>query len=426
MTVPKTIELSEYKTLLLQRDELDPVLGEMLHLRYDGQVEVVPPSFKNDNQWELTSQGWVGYIPLSSALGISMTPKVPIRNLFGMLEYAYRLKSFEFLPDLFESDSLDDYYQRLANVLVKKILLRNRQGLYKEYLGRDERLPLVRGRLNLTDVMRRPWEVRHECHFHEHSADLDENRILAWTLNLILRTGVCSDNKTLANVRKAYRELIGKVGLQEYAPAEAIGRFYNRLNSDYQPMHALCRFFLEHAGPRHDLGDRTMLPFLVNMGRLFELFVYEWMAQHLHEYLPTTYQVDFQQKINVDSHGYVHFDVDLVILDSESGITKCVLDTKYKVVDKPAAGDVGQVVSYAAGKRCSRAILVYPKSVDYVGGFVGDILVGTASFSLDGDLEEAGHAFLQELDLVAPEVSDTSTIYPPPTGQQASPVPVPS
>ena len=47
-----------------------------------------------------------------------------------------------------------------------------------------------------------------------------------------------------------------------------VGRTYNRLNADYEPMHALCRFFLENSGPAHARGDRSMLPFLVNMPRL--------------------------------------------------------------------------------------------------------------------------------------------------------------
>ncbi len=50
-------------------------------------------------------------------------------------------------------------------------------------------------------------------------------------------------------------------------PDSCDGRTYNRLNADYEPMHALCRFFLNNSGPTHERGDRPMLPFLVNMSR---------------------------------------------------------------------------------------------------------------------------------------------------------------
>ena len=50
-------------------------------------------------------------------------------------------------------------------------------------------------------------------------------------------------------------------------------RLYHRLNQDYQPMHGLCRFFLEHSGPTHQDGDSAMIPFVVHMPALFEKFV---------------------------------------------------------------------------------------------------------------------------------------------------------
>lgn len=392
-----TIDLTEYSTIRLQRNELDPDLAKTLYKQYGNRVTINEPSFTNDYNWELTSQGWVGHIPLSNTLKLTLSPKVPIQNLFRMLEYAWELISFEFVPSLFKSDSLDDFYQRLAKKLAQDILSRNRKGLYKEYLARDERLSIIRGRINLADKLRKPWDTHHECHFHEHSADLDDNRILAWTLFIILRTGLCTDRNTASSVRKAYRELLGKVGLQECVPKDAINRLYNRLNSDYKPLHSLCRFFLENTGPKHQIGDRTMLPFLVNMARLFELFVYEWMKKHLHEYFPSSYRVNFQQRINVDTQGIVHFDVDLIIQDNATGTTKCILDTKYKDADTPSSADVAQVIAYAAGKRCANAILVYPTQVNYPGGPIGDIIVSTLTFALNRDVDEAGRNFLQDL-----------------------------
>lgn len=47
-----------------------------------------------------------------------------------------------------------------------------------------------------------------------------------------------------------------------------MGRFYNRLNQDYEPMHGLCWFFLENIGPTHEQGEHTILPFLVDKGRI--------------------------------------------------------------------------------------------------------------------------------------------------------------
>jgi len=78
-------------------------------------VEVV--SFGLDSDWQLTAQGCVGYIPLTSKVSIRLLPKngVSITNLFRMLEYAYSLESFQlFEKGLFDCDTLEDFYDRLA------------------------------------------------------------------------------------------------------------------------------------------------------------------------------------------------------------------------------------------------------------------------------------------------------------------------
>ena len=68
-------------------------------------------------------------------------------------------------------------------------------------------------------------------------------------------SGICTE-RTLPRVRMAYHALRGSVTVR---------------------------------GPTHEPGGKLMLPFLVDMARLFELFVAEWLQQHL-----------------VQDHGHAH------------------------------------------------------------------------------------------------------------------------
>jgi hypothetical protein len=101
------------------------------------------------------------------------------------------------------------------------------------------------------------------CNFEEHTTDLEENQILLWTLTRILESGICTE-RSLPHIRQARRALLGLTTLQPFSARACSDRLYNRLNQDYEPLHALCRFFLEHTGPTHWLGDRRMLPILIN------------------------------------------------------------------------------------------------------------------------------------------------------------------
>lgn len=393
MPAKSILPLTEYVRAQFPREAIPDALGEALWRNYSSQVTVDFPSPKTKGNWQLTSQGWVGYIPLTPDLGLALRPKVELENLFRMLEYAYRLRSFRFLDGLVECQSLEEFYERLANVLARRVLDRGRKGFYRTYLPETERLPYVRGRLDVGTAIRTPWDVRLRCHYEDHTPDIEENQILAWTLMRIARSGMCTE-RVLPTVRRAYRALRGLVSIQPCGPSDCVGRLYDRLNEDYQPLHALCWFFLEQSGPSHEIGDRTVLPFLVNMERLYELFVAEWLKAHL----PHGLLLSVQEKVDVGEGQVLTFTIDLVLSDAETGKAVCVLDTKYKAGEKPDPDDVAKVVAYAEMKGCRDAVLVYPVSlVRPLDEWVGNIRVQSMTFSLKGDLEEAGKAFVQRL-----------------------------
>lgn len=387
---PRVIELEEYVPRKLPRGEIPERLGESLWRNYSSQVTVDFPSPKTDWQWKLTSQGWVGHIPVSEEFGLVLQPKVELGNLFRMLEYAYHL-DLKILQGVFESQSLREFYERLANILAQRVLDRSRKGFYRAYLSKREQLPFVRGRVDVRQLAQTPWDVNLRCHYQEHTADVNDNQILAWTLYSIARSGMCTE-RVQPTVRQAYRSLRDMVELVPHGPQACVGRLYNRLNDDYQPLHALCRFFLEHSGPRHERGDYTMLPFLINMERLYELFVAEWLKAQL----PGNVELRIQDPAE---RGTVQVDIDLVLYDTQMGAARCVLDTKYKA---PRAGpsnrDIAQVHLYAAMKDCNQAILIYPTPLAQpLDEWFKGTHVHSMTFSLDGDIEQNGQTFLANL-----------------------------
>ena len=193
-------------------------------------------------------------------------------------------------------------------------------------------------------------------------------------------------------VRQAYHSLQGFVTLRPCSPNDCRGRLYNRLNQDYRPLHALCRFFLESSGASHEKGDRNMLPFLVNMDRLYELFVAEWLKAHL----PPEYDLKMQEQ--VDLGETLHFHIDLVLYEVATGAARYILDTKYKIPKQPSNDDFNQVVTYAAAQLCHEAVLVYPAPLTKpLNVRIRDIRVRSLTFSIDGDLNQSGQAFLHNL-----------------------------
>jgi 5-methylcytosine-specific restriction enzyme subunit McrC len=384
------LELVEFQTVSLPKDELPAGIGERIWREFGKQVTVEFPSPKTGGRWELTNRGWAGYLPITAELGVRLAPKVPIGNLFRMLEYAYDLKSLRFFKDLTDLAALEDVYSRLAELLARRILDRIRRGLYQAYEPRSGNLAFMRGRLDTTRAITTPWRVALPCQYTERTPDVEDNRLLAWTLERIGRSGIGS-GKARASVQKAHRALQGMVSVQPFSGRDCVGRTYTRLNEDYATLHALCRFFLEHTGPSHELGDRSMLPFVVNMDTLFEQFVAAWLRAHL----PSELKIRVQETVTVVENSQVSFRIDASIVDRSSNRVLCVLDTKYKSASRIRPDDVAQVVAYAEIKGATEGVLVYPEDLaSPASADVGHIRVRTLAFSLDGDLDASGKSVL--------------------------------
>jgi 5-methylcytosine-specific restriction enzyme subunit McrC len=198
------------------------------------------------------------------------------------------------------------------------------------------------------------------CAYEDHTVDVEENRILLWTLHYLRKH--LQNEKPRQRVRRAYQALNGAVSLEQKEARDCIDRSYNRLNDDYQQMHLLCSFFLQHLSPQIIAGKYPFLPFTLYMPTLFQTFVRQWLTKHTPDNIIVT---------------------DRVI---------AVLDTKYKAdeskskASNPSNEDVYQIATYAYQMKTPKAILIYPsgRSESYEAN-IRDISVQTVVFDISQD-----------------------------------------
>jgi 5-methylcytosine-specific restriction enzyme subunit McrC len=391
---PRLIQLQEFRPVALDAHDLGQAEALALVREFGSQIKVEPPTLFNGQRWILTAQGWVGHIPLTPALHLALAPKVALGRLFRMLELVYFQDSIRFLDQHYAAASVVDFYERLAGILATGVLNRWRRGIYRAYEPHADDLPYVRGRLDTTQMLRRPWRVDLPCAYEEHTADIEDNQLVAWTLQRILRSGLCG-GRTLPALRAAHRRLQGATSPVAFPAQAALHRLYTRLNADYAPLHALCYFFLSGTGPTHHLGERTMLPFLVDMDLLFERYV----ARRLQQTLAPRYTVKIQERQELGTGSALTVAIDLVVEDPLTGAVRWVLDTKYKAPEGgPSHADINQAVTYATLKGAPEAVLIYPTALAQpLDTRIGPIRVRSLTFALDGDLDEAGSRLVAEL-----------------------------
>ena len=211
---------------------------------------------------------------------------IPIQNVYYLLLYAWdALEQSD--TEAIAADPETHVLDLLASVLNHGIDRVLRQGLHRAYLSRQETIPGVRGKLNVSatvkaDLLRRAQAV---CEFDELSHDVLHNRILKTTLHRLLRT-----NGLDARLREPLRGTWHR--LHEVAEIPLTDRTFrqvqfHRNNRLYRFLLDVCRFLHDYLIPNERTGQFTFRNFLRDKRRmrvLFEKFIRNFYRHHAKGY----------------------------------------------------------------------------------------------------------------------------------------------
>lgn len=352
--------------------------------------------------WVLSPGSVVGVVQLSDGSVVRFKPKTPIGNLFAMWQIAH---DSEMKLDWTTStgvDSIEDLYDKLAATFVTRIHRRITLGLHRTYERREGPLPALRGRVDIRRNVVRPWDTRIHCAFEEHEQDNRLNQLLLWALYVILRSAALQSEHTRRRVVAVFRLLAGSVSLVHYRPPDYTSVVYTRLTNVYEPLHAMARFFVDHASPAlPGSALAKAVPFWIYMPKLFESFVASWLRAHL----PSEYELREQSHLtlkNTDTRQHASYELipDIVIYRTQPDRRAvAILDTKYKVAGAATQDDIEQVYVYAAEFDAPEAWLVYPvpleKHVDLTTR--QSVRIRSVHFDLTGDLDAAGFSMMRRI-----------------------------
>jgi 5-methylcytosine-specific restriction enzyme subunit McrC len=215
--------------------------------------------------------------------------EIPIANIYYLLCYAWDvLDEKETLLDVSVLDSTP-LLDLFARVLVNGSRRLLRRGLDRGYLLREDELPGLRGKLLVTQTLRRHL-LRHgrtACAWEELEYDTLPNRILKTTLQR-LRNAHELDQNTRADVHDLTRWLAPVQELKLHSDHFRRVQLH-RNNRIYGFLLHICEFIHQHWLPAENGKDRRFRDFVrEGLSALFEKFVFNFYDHHL----PTGWNVD--------------------------------------------------------------------------------------------------------------------------------------
>lgn len=398
--VTRVVTLREYETSE-HPVTLDGAAVAALRRLPSGRLEISPSD--EPGAFYLRGTSWVGAVVLPQ-LTIHILPKVKdLRTVLTMFTSGAGLIGWGTDTTSYRPSDLVDGVAELA---LRAINAATRRGLVHGYRATHERVPVIRGRLDVQQLAARPWDAWPvPCRFDDFTPDVAENRVLLAAVRQIARWPV---GPLLRRMASELLQRFQGVGDSPAPLAECELIQLTPTNEHYQPSLALARLVLEGFGLTQAVDGLSAQTFLVDMNKLFE----KWIGDELRARLWPSLEVFEQSNVPLSVSPRVTMTPDLVFRQGKT--TVFVADVKYKLTGGGLArtDDYYQLLAYTTAMRLPRGLLIYcradtaPERVIRVVG--GNQRLHTHPVDLSG----SPSSVTQALDALAASITRLVTLGP--------------
>ena len=207
-----------------------------------------------------------------------------INNIYHMLAYAFQTLNQENYEDV-AVESFEEMYDLLAAILAKGIGVQLKQGLYREYINRQEELPVM--------LLLRNARVK-----TEYKDDLKKKMLFFSNVDMLEPTSI----------------------------KWSVIRF-QRNNQTYRMLISICQLIIEGMLITTDAGDYKLATFVdeQRMCRLYEKFILEYYSKHFPELSVSVSQIPW----SVDDGIRTMLPVMQSDIHLQKGNTVLIIDAKY-------------------------------------------------------------------------------------------------
>ena len=213
--------------------------------------------------WRVTAHNYVGSIN-AGGLQVLVRPKIPLRNLFLLLEVGLRDRDWH--DEAVRYETTLDLLPALVSFFARTTETTLARGLYHSYREQRDRLVAMRGRVDIARQLDQPGVViPMHCKFTEFTADLIENSYLKAAVSRSLRVaGVQPIDR-----RRLMQHLVTleDVGDARHHHTDSDRVVFTRLNEHYRPALRLAQLVLANLTLQDAVGATQASSFHVGHER---------------------------------------------------------------------------------------------------------------------------------------------------------------
>ena len=260
-----------------------------------------------------------------------------------MLSYSYTILQQDVYKDI-ALEKFDNIYGLLASILSKGISYQLKQGLYKEYINKEESIPVIRGKILISGTIRNKLARKQlvDCEFDELSENNIFNQILKSTSKLLIKELSNNDKELKDELRKEmfFFSNIDEVDLRQIRFDRII---FHKHNQNYRMLIGICRLIVEGLLLSEEDGDHHLASFIYekDMCDLYERFLREYFSKEFPELSVNARQISWS--LDDDNKEMLpKMQTDITI---EKGNNVLIIDAKYYQSNTQVIYDKHSIVS---------------------------------------------------------------------------------
>ncbi len=287
---------------------------------------------------------------------------IKIKNVYWMLVYAYMnsaSKAYEKVSN--EEFNDDNIYTLLSELLITGVSYQLKKGLNKEYIECSDELSILRGKINLTETIRKNSLIYKKvaCDYDEYTIDSYMNRIIKTALKYLLKCEYLRKDQK----KKIHQVLLyfNNVNELDYRTIDFSVIRYNQNNISYKLLMAVCELIFKDLLFTTENGEKKFKKAIdeKRYDSLFENFVKGYYRRHYSKLSPSSSPIDWNLDEPTDIRYLPKMRTDIT-LNNKKNNKILIIDTKFynKIIakneffdsEKYKSGNIYQIFSYVKNK----------------------------------------------------------------------------
>ncbi|MBW3087221.1 5-methylcytosine-specific restriction endonuclease system specificity protein McrC [Bifidobacterium sp. 82T24] len=214
--------------------------------------------------------------------------RIPVRNVYYMLSYAFRALQEQQYRKL-ATEPFDNIADLCAAILIQGMSAQIKRGLSREYVPHTDELDSPRGKIEITESVRKVTMSRKRlvCTVDDFTVDSRPNRIIKSTMLLLAHADINLIRRTRLRRLLACLDNVGRVDLRRIDWRLR----YDRNNQTYRMLIGICHLAVNGLLQSSRPGKTLLMDFLDDqqMHRIYEKFLFGYYSREWRGLINTTH-----------------------------------------------------------------------------------------------------------------------------------------